>query len=139
MVKHYFSNLVKTFNLFRYVVLTGIIYFGTSNIHQYFNNDNSSKSFKIAEGKILYDSNCSRCHDIGMAGAPKLGDRKDWSDRIVDGEDVMFEKAIAGIVGKNGIMPPKGGSYSLTDDEVKKVVLYMISTINTSKGNASDG
>jgi len=82
------------------------------------------------EGKILDESHCARCHDIGMAGAPKLGDKQDWSERIVDGEDVLFENAIAGVVGKNGIMPPKGGNYSLTDEEEKMVLLYMRASID---------
>jgi len=129
MDKYYCDYFTRCFKHIEYFLLPVIFFFGTCNTPNFFYRDDASKPWKIVEGKILYGSHCARCHDIGMAGAPKLGDKQDWSERIVDGEDVLVEKAIAGIVGKNGIMPPKGGNYSLADEEVKMIVLYMISTI----------
>jgi cytochrome c5 len=123
--------------LIRYLVAAGLFFPGACNTRNSFDSKNASKPSQLAEGKKLYESKCARCHDIGMSGAPKLGDKKDWSDRIVDGEDVMLRKAIAGIEGKSGMMPPKGGNYSLSDEDVKIAILYMVSTIDTSEENTS--
>jgi len=49
----------------------------------------------------------------------------------------MLKKAIAGIDGKLGMMPPKGGNATLTDEEIKMVIHYMISKIDTSEENPS--
>ncbi|SMP64412.1 c-type cytochrome [Noviherbaspirillum suwonense] len=75
-------------------------------------------------GKKLYDTACVACHGAGIAGAPKFGDKAAWADRIKQGQNVMYEHAIKGFQGKNGMMPPKGGS-TASDDEVKAAVDYM--------------
>jgi cytochrome c5 len=78
-------------------------------------------------GKKIYDSACVACHGAGIAGAPKLGDKTAWADRIKQGQNVLYEHAIKGFQGKNGMMPPKGGS-TASDDEVKAAVDYMAAT-----------
>lgn len=75
-------------------------------------------------GKKLYESACVACHGAGIAGAPKFGDKAAWADRIKQGDNVLHEHAIKGFQGKNGVMPPKGGS-TASDDEVKAAVDYM--------------
>ncbi len=75
-------------------------------------------------GKKLYEAACQACHTPGVAGAPKLGDKAAWADRIKQGEAVLYEHAIKGFKGKTGFMPPKGGS-SASDEEVKAAVDYM--------------
>jgi cytochrome c5 len=75
-------------------------------------------------GKKIYDSACVACHGAGIAGAPKFGDKAAWADRIKQGQNVLYEHAIKGFQGKNGMMPPKGGS-AASDDEVKAAVDYM--------------
>ncbi len=75
------------------------------------------------KGAKIYTSTCAMCHDSGAAGAPKLGDKADWEARLKKGMDKVYEVAIKG----KGAMPAKGGKASLTDDEVKAVVDYMIS------------
>jgi cytochrome c5 len=75
-------------------------------------------------GKKLYESACVACHGAGVAGAPKFGDKAAWADRIKQGSNVLYEHAIKGFQGKNGMMPPKGGS-AASDDEVKAAVDYM--------------
>lgn len=77
-------------------------------------------------GEKLYAASCKTCHETGLAGAPKLGDKAAWKDRIAQGSDTMYKHAIAGFKGKMGIMPPKGGS-TASDDEVKAAVDYMAS------------
>ncbi len=82
---------------------------------------------KLAVGKSIYETNCAGCHDSDVAGAPKPGDKADWKNRMQQGHDIMAKKAIQGIEGKKGVMPPKGGNDVLTDEEVTSAVNYMIS------------
>ncbi|TFV92915.1 cytochrome c5 family protein, partial [Oxalobacteraceae bacterium OM1] len=77
-------------------------------------------------GKKLYESACVACHGAGVAGAPKFGDKAAWAPRIQQGKPTLYEHAIKGFQGKNGMMPPKGGS-AASEDEVKAAVDYMAS------------
>lgn len=79
------------------------------------------------KGKSVYDSSCAACHGTGVAGAPKLGDKGAWKDRIAKGAATLYEHAIKGFQGKTGFMPPKGGNASLSDADVKAAVDYMVS------------
>lgn len=76
-------------------------------------------------GKAVYDKSCALCHGAGIAGAPKLGDKADWSARIAQGKPTLYKHAIEGYTGTKGVMPPKGGATALSDDEVKSAVDYM--------------
>ena len=78
------------------------------------------------KGQGVYMNFCSSCHDAGIAGAPKTGDKAAWEARIAKGMDVLTKNAINGYQGDSGYMPPKGGNSSLTDDEVKAAVDYMV-------------
>lgn len=78
-------------------------------------------------GKSVYGKVCALCHEAGVAGAPKPGDKDEWAPRIAQGNDVMYKHAIEGFTGSKGMMPPRGGGSSLTDDEVKAAVDYMVS------------
>jgi cytochrome c5 len=73
----------------------------------------------------LYAQTCSTCHALGIAGAPKVGDKAAWAPRIAQGVDALTGNAIKG----KGAMPPKGGS-SASDADIKTVVSYMV---NASK------
>ena len=63
---------------------------------------------------------------MGVAGAPKGGDAGAWADRIVTGMQSLSNNAINGYQGASGVMPAKGGNMSLSDDEVKSAVAYMV-------------
>jgi cytochrome c5 len=78
------------------------------------------------KGKATYDTTCAVCHGAGIAGAPKLGDKVAWKDRIAKGDDALYNNALKGFQGKAGMMPPKGGNVALKDDEVKAAVDYMV-------------
>ena len=80
-------------------------------------------------GKATYDKACFICHATGIAGAPKLGDTAAWAERIKQDIKVMEQRAIKGFVGKKGAMPPKGGNTTLSDDEVKAAVKYMVGAV----------
>lgn len=77
-------------------------------------------------GKSVYNKTCAMCHGVGAAGAPKPGDKADWEARIAQGTDVLYTHAIGGFTGEKGVMPARGGAASLTDDEVKAAVDYMV-------------
>ncbi|WP_322999190.1 c-type cytochrome [Castellaniella sp.] len=72
-------------------------------------------------GEKLYKSVCITCHSVGVAGAPKFGDKASWEPFIKTGLDAMLKKAISGV----GAMPPRGGSQA-TDDELKAAIEYMV-------------
>ncbi|MEO8344947.1 MAG: c-type cytochrome [Betaproteobacteria bacterium] len=76
-------------------------------------------------GETVYAQVCKACHDAGLAGAPKFGDKALWSARIATGQAMLEQHAIAGYTGKAGVMPAKGGNADLTDDEVRRTVAFM--------------
>ena len=39
-----------------------------------------------ADGAAVYNSGCMACHAAGVAGAPKVGDKEAWAERIAQGE-----------------------------------------------------
>lgn len=80
----------------------------------------------LAAGQSVYQSKCLACHATGAAGAPKMGDKAAWEPRIAQGMDILVKHAIEGFKGAKGYMPPKGGFSSLSDDEVKSAVAYMV-------------
>lgn len=77
-------------------------------------------------GEEMYKAACTACHDQGIGGAPKLGDKSVWAPRIAQGNDVLYKHAIEGYQGKAGLMPPKGGRVDLSDELVRAGVDYMI-------------
>ena len=81
---------------------------------------------KLAAGKAVYDTNCAACHEAGMMGAPKPGDKAAWSARIPQGVETMAKKSITGFQGKVGAMPPRGGNATLTDEAVTNAVTFMV-------------
>ena len=73
-------------------------------------------------GEGVYTTLCISCHGAGLAGSPKLGDAAAWAPRIGKGEAMLFTHAIGGF----NAMPARGGGADLTDDEVKRAVVYMV-------------
>ncbi len=82
-----------------------------------------------ASGVSVYQSSCIACHGIGVAGAPKLGDKQAWQSRIAQGLELMAEHAIKGFKspGSRVGMPAKGGKGSLGNDDIRAAVEYMVS------------
>lgn len=80
-------------------------------------------------GKQVVDAVCADCHASGKDGAPKIGDRAEWSKRASKGLSKVTANAITGI----RKMPAHGGQASLSDVEMSRAVAYMISS-----GHAAD-
>lgn len=77
-------------------------------------------------GEKIYNQYCMACHTTGAAGAPKIGDQKEWGKRSKNGSQqgitTLYEHAIKGF----NMMPPKGGCSKCTDSEVKAAVDYLL-------------
>lgn len=72
-------------------------------------------------GEQVVQARCVKCHQTGVGGAPKIGDRDAWIPRVKQGLDAVVRSAING----HGAMPPRGGMADLTDAEIRSAVIYM--------------
>lgn len=77
-------------------------------------------------GQQVYQSTCVACHDAGIAGAPKLGDKGQWAKHVAKGLDTLYASALNGVQGSTGAMPAKGGNAALSNAEVRAAVDYMV-------------
>ncbi|MBI4190463.1 MAG: cytochrome c5 family protein [Betaproteobacteria bacterium] len=72
-------------------------------------------------GEQIVQARCSKCHEKGLNGAPKIGDRDAWIPRLKDGLDRVVRSAING----HGGMPARGGMANVTDAELRDAITYM--------------
>ncbi len=72
-------------------------------------------------GEQVYRQVCRTCHEGGLAGAPKFGDKAAWAKVIAQGQAVAVDHALKGI----RAMPAKGGNPDLENIEVERAVVYM--------------
>lgn len=79
-----------------------------------------------AAGESVYKKTCALCHASGVAGAPMPGNKDDWAPRIAQGNDTLYKHAIEGFTGQKGMMPARGGAATLSDDDVKAAVDFMV-------------
>jgi cytochrome c5 len=88
------------------------------------------------DGQAVWQAHCSMCHQTGLVGAPKIGDKQAWAE-ILSSSDMktIFQRDINGYTGKLGTMPPKGGDPSLSDDEVIAAAKYMIGQSGGNPGS----
>jgi cytochrome c5 len=81
------------------------------------------------DGGAIYGQLCNACHTTGAGGAPKIDDKAAWAARIAAGTPTLITHAIEGFTGKTGVMPARGGNPSLTDEQVKNTVVWMVSKV----------
>jgi cytochrome c5 len=74
------------------------------------------------DGGEIYAQICAVCHRAGLNAAPKYGNKILWGRVVGKGREQVYTNSIKGIRG----MPPRGGVATLTDDEVKAAVDYMV-------------
>ena len=65
---------------------------------------------------------CAKCHQTGLGGAPKIGDRPAWIPRLRQGFEFVVRSAIKG----HGSMPSRGGVADTTDSELRAAITYLI-------------
>jgi len=73
-------------------------------------------------GEQVYQTVCKTCHEAGIAGAPKSGDKAAWAPRLKQGVDTLYAHALKGT---DKGMPAKGGNTDLADIEVERAVVFM--------------
>ena len=76
------------------------------------------------DGATIYNTVCGACHNTGAAGAPKIDDKAAWAPRVAQGKAAL----ITSVTNGKGAMPPKGGA-TLSDEEIKGVVDYVLSKV----------
>ncbi|MGH8635253.1 MAG: c-type cytochrome [Burkholderiales bacterium] len=85
-------------------------------------------------GAQIVQARCAKCHQTGVDGAPRIGDRDAWIPRLKSGLDFLVRSAING----HGPMPPRGGMADLTDSEIRGAIVYMFSKSDVpAKGAAA--
>jgi cytochrome c5 len=89
-------------------------------------SEKSARIIQFRHGHAVYDETCHACHEDGIAGAPRLGDKAAWGPRIAKGFPTLVGHAVKGFQGKDGIMPPKGGG-AWDEVEVARAVAWMTS------------
>ncbi len=81
----------------------------------------------LEQGRFIWLGTCENCHAYGIADSPNPLKPKDWEKRVEQDIKVLYTRAIEGYFGPDdSMMPPKGGNDSLSDEEVKAAVDYMI-------------
>lgn len=76
-------------------------------------------------GADIYNKSCVACHTSGVLGAPKLQVAADWSARLENGFDSVWQNALNGI----NAMPPMGTCGDCSDDDIKAAIEHMIEGI----------
>ena len=80
----------------------------------------------MRSGKEVYDTACTTCHAIALAGAPKFGDRVSWGERANEDLDHLVETVTNGLGG----MPPMGMCMDCSQEELTNAVQYMLDALN---------
>jgi sulfur-oxidizing protein SoxX len=76
-------------------------------------------------GEKTYQQACAMCHATGVAAAPILGKKDDWSERAKKDTAELYNSVINGL----GAMPAKGGQVQLSDADVSAAVDYMLEAL----------
>ncbi|MEQ3724595.1 c-type cytochrome [Alcanivorax sp.] len=88
-------------------------------------NTNAATEAVSRDGAQLYEQYCVTCHGSGALGAPGVGKehRLYWSHEVEEeGFDTLVQEAINGI----NSMPPRGGCFDCSDEEIRSTVIYML-------------
>ena len=75
---------------------------------------------ELKSGEDVYKAQCTACHSVGAAGAPKFADAGAWGARIKTGYESLLNSALKG----KGAMGAQGGG-DFDDVEIGRAVVYM--------------
>lgn len=82
-------------------------------------------------GREVVAAVCARCHQKGLNGAPRIGDKAAWAKLASRGLTGLTQSALKGV----RLMPAHGDDASLGDIEVERAITYMV---NQSGGKWTD-
>jgi cytochrome c5 len=75
-----------------------------------------------ATGENTYKQVCAVCHQNGIAGAPKVGDKAKWAPLIKEGQVQLTAHGYVGVRG----MPAKGGKADLSVADFAASLVFMV-------------
>jgi len=76
----------------------------------------------VVDGEAVFQGLCKTCHEAGVAGAP-IAHSEQMTTRLDEkGLDTLVTNAINGL----NAMPPRGGNPTLTDDQIRAAVEFML-------------
>lgn len=81
----------------------------------------SVEALSIKEGKKRYEQTCKICHEQGLLGAPKTGDKVEWAQRLKKGVETLHRHSAQGY----NKMPAQAVG-TVTEAEVYAAVDYML-------------
>ena len=76
-------------------------------------------------GKVLYEKQCKTCHEPGLVGAPKYGNKEAWAPHIAKDKATLYEHSAKGF----NKMPPQAVN-GVTEAEVHAAVDYMLAGVS---------
>ena len=82
----------------------------------------AEKSSLNTKAEDIAKASCFTCHQTGLMGAPRVGNRSDWEKRLEQGFDTLVSHAQEGF----NSMPARGGNPELSDTEVENAILLML-------------
>jgi cytochrome c5 len=84
----------------------------------------STATYAHGETQELYSQACATCHEAGVLGAPKMGDKAAWGARMkAQGLPTLVKHVKEGY--KN--MPARGLCNTCTDTDFTNLIQYMAS------------
>jgi cytochrome c5 len=83
---------------------------------------------RLRFGRAVWMGTCEACHGSDLSNAPAVTDRAAWAPRVAKGRAALYRSALGGFNGPSG-MPARGGNPSLSDDEVRAAVDYMVAIV----------
>jgi cytochrome c5 len=76
----------------------------------------------VKAGETVFNHACQFCHGMGRMGAPRIGDKAAWTERIKQGESRLTDHAFLGY----GNMPARGDCNTCSDQDIINAVSYMV-------------
>lgn len=76
-------------------------------------------------GKVLYEKQCKTCHEPGLVGAPKYGNKEAWAPHIAKDKATLYEHSAKGF----NKMPPQAVN-GVAEAEVHAAVDYMLAGVS---------
>lgn len=81
-----------------------------------------------ADGIARWSRTCAMCHVDGEGGAPRMGDKTAWAERLAQGEDTLLLHTIEGL----NNMPPLGYCMDCEREDFRAFIRFMTDGAPTS-------